>query len=103
MRYWRVNQKPTYRHEVPGGYLSSPKRKANGARNPFYDGENGLLLTPNADHLFDRGFIGFENNGDVLISPVVHRESLARLGIDPRSRPNVGGFFRRAPTISRVP
>jgi len=45
MRYWRVNQKPTYRHEVPGGYLSSPKRKANGARNPFYDGENGFDLT----------------------------------------------------------
>jgi putative restriction endonuclease len=34
------------------------------------DGENGLLLTPNVDHLFDRGFIGFEDNGDLLISPV---------------------------------
>ena len=32
------------------------------------DGENGLLLTPNADHLFDRGFIGFEDNGDVRVS-----------------------------------
>lgn len=37
MRYWWVNQKQTYRHEVPGGYLWSPKRKANGDRNPFYD------------------------------------------------------------------
>jgi hypothetical protein len=27
------------------------------------DGENGLLLMPNADHLFDRGFISFEDNG----------------------------------------
>jgi hypothetical protein len=26
-----------------------------------------LLLMPNADHLFDRGFIGFEDNSDVLI------------------------------------
>lgn len=25
------------------------------------DGENGLLLTPTIDHLFDRGFIGFED------------------------------------------
>ena len=25
------------------------------------DGENGLLLTPTVDHLFDRGFISFEN------------------------------------------
>ena len=58
------------------------------------DGENGLLLTPNADHLFDRGFIGFEDNGDVLISPVAHSESLARLGIDPRSPRNVGRFSR---------
>ena len=56
------------------------------------DGENGLLLTPNADHLFDRGFIGFENNGDVLVSPVAHAESLARMGLDPQQPRNVGRF-----------
>jgi hypothetical protein len=56
------------------------------------DGENGLLLTPNADHLFDRGFIGFEDNGDVLISPVAHVESLVRMGLDPQQRRNVGRF-----------
>jgi putative restriction endonuclease len=56
------------------------------------DGENGLLLTPNADHLFDRGFIGFEDNGDVLFSPVAHRESLAKLGLDPGHARNVGRF-----------
>jgi len=37
VHYWWVNQNQTYRHEVPGGYLWSPKRKANGDRNPFYD------------------------------------------------------------------
>ena len=37
MRYWWVNQNQTYRHEVAGGYLWSPKRKANGHRNPFYE------------------------------------------------------------------
>lgn len=37
MRYWWVNQNQTYRHEVPGGYLWSPKLKANGAANPFYE------------------------------------------------------------------
>jgi hypothetical protein len=37
MRYWWVNQNQTYRHEVQGGYLWSPKRSANGARNPFYE------------------------------------------------------------------
>ncbi|MEX2149672.1 MAG: HNH endonuclease signature motif containing protein [Steroidobacteraceae bacterium] len=56
------------------------------------DGENGLLLTPTVDHLFDRGFIPFENDGELLISPVVHRESLQRMGIPPGERRNVGGF-----------
>jgi hypothetical protein len=37
MRYWWVNQNQTYRHEVSGGYLWSPKRNADGARNPFYE------------------------------------------------------------------
>jgi len=56
------------------------------------DGENGLLLTPNADHLFDRGFIGFEDNGDVLISPVAHVDSLARMGLGAGQVKNVGLF-----------
>jgi putative restriction endonuclease len=37
MRYWWVNQNQTYRYEISGGYLWSPKRSANGARNPFYE------------------------------------------------------------------
>src|SRR5512135_1369493 len=37
MRFWWVNQNQTYRHEVAGGYLWSPKRKANLQRNPFYE------------------------------------------------------------------
>jgi hypothetical protein len=37
MRHWWVNQNQTYRHEVLGGYLWSPKRNVNGARNPFYE------------------------------------------------------------------
>ena len=37
MRYWWVNQNQTFKHEFQGGYLWSPKRNANGARNPFYE------------------------------------------------------------------
>jgi len=37
VRYWWVNQNQTYRQEIVGGYLWSPKRNANGARNPFYE------------------------------------------------------------------
>lgn len=56
------------------------------------NGENGLLLTPSIDHLFDRGFISFENNGELLISPVAHRPSLARMGVPVDERFNVGAF-----------
>jgi putative restriction endonuclease len=49
------------------------------------NGENGLLLTPSIDHLFDRGFIGFEDNGRLIISPVAHSPSLERMGIKPVS------------------
>jgi hypothetical protein len=56
------------------------------------DGENGLLLTPSIDHLFDRGFIGFEDNGTLIISPVAHRPSLHRMGIETEKIVSVGGF-----------
>ena len=56
------------------------------------DGENGLLLTPSVDHLFDRGFIGFENSGELIISPIAHTPSLQRMGIETRHRVNVGPF-----------
>ena len=35
-RYWWVNQNQTYEHEIPGGFLWSPKVKADGGRNQFY-------------------------------------------------------------------
>ena len=37
MRYWWVNQNQTYKQETTGGYLWSPKRNRNGARNQFYE------------------------------------------------------------------
>ena len=36
------------------------------------DGQNGLLLTPNLDALFDRGSISFDDAGALLISPVIN-------------------------------
>src|ERR1700719_661439 len=56
------------------------------------NGENGLLLTPSIDHLFDRGFIGFEDNGRLIISPGAHHPSLQRMGIDTTNAVNVGAF-----------
>ena len=56
------------------------------------DGENGLLLTPTVDHLFDKGFISFENSGQLIQSPVADQTSLKRMGIHLESRVNVGAF-----------
>ncbi|MEX0618623.1 MAG: HNH endonuclease [Pseudohongiellaceae bacterium] len=53
---------------------------------------NGLLLTPSVDHLFDRGFVSFEDNGDLLISPAAHLSSLEKMGIITAGSVNVGGF-----------
>ena len=54
------------------------------------DGSNGLLLTPNIDHLFDRGFISFDDRGVVLVSPVAHTDSLIRMGLDPQNTASTG-------------
>lgn len=56
------------------------------------NGENGLLLTPSIDHLFDRGFIGFEDSGNLIISPVAHKPSLQKMGIETDRIINVGTF-----------
>jgi putative restriction endonuclease len=56
------------------------------------NGENGLLLTPSIDHLLDRGFIGFEDSGTLIISPVAHRPSLRRMGVETERILTVGAF-----------
>ena len=56
------------------------------------DGENGLLLTPSIDHLFDKGFISFEDSGRLIISPVADRASLQGMGISCSVPFSVGSF-----------
>jgi len=46
------------------------------------EGTNGLMLTPSADHLFDRGFISFEDSGEVIIAPGADQDSLGKMGIE---------------------
>lgn len=55
-------------------------------------GGNGLLLTPTVDHLFDRGYISFEDSGRLICSPVAHEKSLNRMGIQTDSPVQVGTF-----------
>ncbi|MDO8421734.1 MAG: HNH endonuclease signature motif containing protein [Parvibaculum sp.] len=44
------------------------------------DGYNGLMLSPDADYLFDKGYVSFENDGTILVSPRVDGSDLTRLG-----------------------
>jgi hypothetical protein len=46
------------------------------------DGSNGLLLSPTADHLFDRGWITFEDNGALVRSDALPVDVISRIGID---------------------
>lgn len=59
------------------------------------DGENGLMLTPTVDHLFDEGFISFRNNGTLIVSPVADRPSLEKMGIPLDTSFNAGAFTRK--------
>lgn len=45
------------------------------------DGNNGLLLAPHADLLFDRGYLSFADDGAVLFSNRINKDDLGRLGL----------------------
>ena len=42
------------------------------------DGNNGLLLSPHIDHLFDQGFISFTDGGALIVSPATDADILSR-------------------------
>lgn len=49
--------------------------------NERLDGNNGLLLAPHVDHLFDRGLITFDEQGNLLISVHLTEQELEQLGL----------------------
>jgi putative restriction endonuclease len=53
----------------------------DGDNSERLDPENGLMLTPSIDHLFDKGFIAFEDTGQVLIAGVADRTTLGKMGV----------------------
>jgi len=55
---------------------------ADSSHDERVDGENGLLLTPNADLLFDRGWISFSSSGRLLVSNALPTEVPARFGLN---------------------
>ncbi|WP_160174137.1 HNH endonuclease [Endozoicomonas montiporae] len=53
---------------------SSPSERLD----PF----NGLLLSPALDQCFDAGYISFDNDGEIMISPQLGDQSREAMGID---------------------
>src|SRR6266404_4766677 len=70
------------------GHIKPWRHASNDER---VSGHNGLMLAPQADFLFDRGFISF-GEGRLIISPVADEKSLVKLGVDPERPPDVGRF-----------
>ncbi|MGN6242137.1 MAG: HNH endonuclease [Motilibacteraceae bacterium] len=53
-------------------------------------GCNGLLLAPHVDHLFDRGFISFDDDGQLMISPALEGDVVTAWKLQVPA--NVGAF-----------
>ena len=85
-----------------------PRCRVTGVSNPRYlrashikpwrkssdiekiDGNNGLMLAPHVDFLFDRGFISFEDDGTLIVSTQIEDGTLESWGIP--TEMNVGAF-----------
>jgi predicted restriction endonuclease len=47
------------------------------------DPKNGFMFTPTIDYLFDSGFITFEDNKKMVVSPWLSKPTINRLNIKP--------------------
>lgn len=61
--------------------------RACGTAAERLDGFNGLMLAPHADFLFDRGLLGFEDDGRALFSSQLADADAAKLGLQTVQRP----------------
>lgn len=57
------------------------------------DPKNGITLSPTYDVLFDRGFISFENDGSLLVSPFISPMNQKRLDIKEGKKIQVALFL----------
>lgn len=62
------------------------------------DANNGLLLSPAADHLFDRGWITFEDSGALVRSNALPGDVIGKLGIDLSQGRKCGTFTQSQKT-----
>lgn len=59
------------------------------------DGHNGVLLTPHADLLFDRGWISFEDTGKLVVANDLPSELRKRIGLNLKQGRSCGAFTER--------
>jgi len=62
--------------------VSHIKPWAKSNDNEKLDIYNTFLLCPNHDNLFDKGYISFEDDGSILISPLLSKKTQLTLNID---------------------
>ena len=85
-RACRVTKVTNPRHLIASHI--KPWKKSNDAEK--ISGYNGLLLAPHIDHLFDKGFISFEGNGNLILSSQLDSSVLDKWHINKNI--NVGSF-----------
>ncbi len=56
--------------------------------NERLDVDNGLLLSPTYDALFDRHIISFENNGKIILSDTIDNNAFKKIGVTGKERIN---------------
>ena len=59
------------------------KRWSESSDDERLDPENGILLSPNIDSLFDRHLVSFDDEGHLVRSRKVTPDDLMKMGIDP--------------------
>jgi putative restriction endonuclease len=79
--YWKGCSVSTYHRldVLVASHIKPWKDADNFERIDVY---NGLLLLPNYDKLFDRGYISFDKNGKILVSKIVSDYELNLIGIN---------------------
>jgi hypothetical protein len=56
--------------------------------NERLDVDNGILLSPTYDALFDRHLISFENSGMIVLSDVIKMDAYSKIGVSGKERIN---------------
>lgn len=85
VRYWRGTCPLTGCSDPRMLTASHIKQWVDSAHEEKLDPYNGILLAPNADRLFDRFLITFDENWGLVVSPTIDTESL-RAPWDSRER-----------------